>query len=167
MASHPPIAISQLADVINRLKANEREEFSREYESIEPGQPFTWEASSADVNKSKNRYANVTAYDHSRVALRALDGVVGSDYINANFMDGYCRPNAYIATQGPLPETFGDFWRMIYEQRTTTIVMMTKLEERNRVGLSRQHSMCAGHTLLHFISSVVLIFPGASSTCIV
>lgn len=134
MASHPPIAISQLADVINRLKANEREEFSREYESIEPGQPFTWEASSADVNKNKNRYANVTAYDHSRVTLRALDGVTGSDYINANFMDGYCRPNAYIATQGPLPETFGDFWRMIYEQRTTTIVMMTKLEERNRVG---------------------------------
>lgn len=137
MASHPPIALSQLSDVINRLKSNDREEFSREYESIEPGQQFTWEASSADVNKAKNRYANVIAYDHSRVTLRPIEGVPGSDYVNANFMDGYCRQNAYVATQGPLVETFGDFWRMIWEQRSTTIVMMTKLEERNRVSSSR------------------------------
>jgi len=38
-----------------------------------------------------------------------------------------------ILLQGPLPETFGDFWRMIWEQRIPSVVMMTKLEERNRV----------------------------------
>jgi len=38
-----------------------------------------------------------------------------------------------VCVQGPLPETFGDFWRMIWEQRSQTIVMMTKLEERARV----------------------------------
>lgn len=43
------------------------------------------------------------------------------------------KQNAYIATQGPLPETFGDFWRMIWEQRCASIVMMTRLEERNRI----------------------------------
>ncbi len=73
------------------------------------------------------------AYDHSRVILQPMDGMPGSDYVNANYMDGYRKQNAYIATQGPLPETFGDFWRMIWEQRTATIVMMTKLEERTRV----------------------------------
>lgn len=39
----------------------------------------------------------------------------------------------YISFQGPLPETFGDFWRMVWEQRSATIVMMTKLEERTRI----------------------------------
>lgn len=60
-------------------------------------------------------------------------GVPGSDYINANYIDGYRRQNAYIATQGSLPETFGDFWRMIWEQHTANIIMMTKLEEKSRV----------------------------------
>ncbi|XP_031413142.1 receptor-type tyrosine-protein phosphatase delta-like [Meleagris gallopavo] len=59
--------------------------------------------------------------------------IPGSDYINANYIDGYRKQNAYIATQGALPETFGDFWRMMWEQRGATVVMMTKLEERSRV----------------------------------
>lgn len=99
MASHPPIPIAQLAEYIAALRANDGEGFSREYESIEPGQPFTWDASSAELNKAKNRYANVVAYDHSRVELQPLDGIPSSDYINANYLDGYCRPRAYVATQ--------------------------------------------------------------------
>ena len=68
-------------------------------------------------------------------------GVPGSDYINANYIDGYRRQNAYIATQGSLPETFGDFWRMVWEQHTANIIMMTKLEEKSRVrsGMGGQH----------------------------
>ncbi|XP_037912845.1 tyrosine-protein phosphatase Lar isoform X5 [Hermetia illucens] len=133
MISHPPIPISEFANHVERLKANDNLKFSQEYESIEPGQQFTWDHSNLEYNKSKNRYANVTAYDHSRVHLQPLDGILGSDYINANYCDGYRKHNAYIATQGPLQETFGDFWRMCWEQKSTTIVMMTRLEERARI----------------------------------
>ncbi|XP_045766838.1 tyrosine-protein phosphatase Lar isoform X5 [Maniola jurtina] len=133
MISHPPIPISELSEHIDRLKANDNLKFSQEYESIEPGQQFTWDHSNMEVNKPKNRYANVIAYDHSRVILQPIDGILGSDYINANYCDGYRKHNAYVATQGPLQETFADFWRMCWELRTSTIVMMTKLEERTRI----------------------------------
>ncbi|XP_063915397.1 tyrosine-protein phosphatase Lar isoform X6 [Zophobas morio] len=133
MISHPPIPILELANHIERLKANDNLKFSQEYESIEPGQQFTWDHSNMDVNKPKNRYANVIAYDHSRVILPPEEGILGSDYINANYCDGYRKHNAYVATQGPLQETFADFWRMCWELKTATIVMMTKLEERTRI----------------------------------
>nr|XP_020649840.1 receptor-type tyrosine-protein phosphatase S isoform X5 [Pogona vitticeps] len=133
MLNHPPIPISELADHTEHLKANDNLKLSQEYESIDPGQQFTWEHSNLEVNKPKNRYANVIAYDHSRVILLPIEGIVGSDYINANYIDGYRKQNAYIATQGPLPETFGDFWRMVWEQRSATVVMMTKLEEKSRI----------------------------------
>lgn len=98
LTSHPPVPINDLAKHVKDLKENDRQKFSQEYESIEPGQQFTWDASNVEVNKPKNRYANVIAYDHSRVPLYPLEGVPGSDYINANFIDGR-RKNAYIATQ--------------------------------------------------------------------
>ena len=103
MMSHPPIPIMDLAAHIEDLKAEDNLKFSAEYESIEPGQQFTWDNSSMDCNKHKNRYANVIAYDHSRVVLQPVDGVPGSDYINGNYCDGYRKANACIATQGPLP----------------------------------------------------------------
>ncbi|XP_055718187.1 receptor-type tyrosine-protein phosphatase S-like isoform X15 [Salvelinus fontinalis] len=133
MMNHPPIPIAELAEHTELLKANDNLKLSQEYESIDPGQQFTWEHSNLEVNKPKNRYANVIAYDHSRVILAPIEGIIGSDYINANYIDGYRKQNAYIATQGPLPETFGDFWRMVWEQRAATVVMMTRLEEKSRI----------------------------------
>ncbi|XP_071026176.1 receptor-type tyrosine-protein phosphatase S isoform X4 [Oncorhynchus clarkii lewisi] len=133
MMSHPPIPIAELAEHTDLLKANDNLKLSQEYESIDPGQQFTWEHSNLEVNKPKNRYANVIAYDHSRVILAPIEGITGSDYINANYIDGYRKQNAYMATQGPLPETFGDFWRMVWEQRAATVVMMTRLEEKSRI----------------------------------
>uniref|UniRef100_A0A8C2PXU8 Receptor-type tyrosine-protein phosphatase F n=1 Tax=Cyprinus carpio TaxID=7962 RepID=A0A8C2PXU8_CYPCA len=122
MREHPPISVCELADHIERLKANDLNLFNW----------CSW-INYIEVNKPKNRYANVIAYDHSRVVLTPVDGVPGSDYINANYIDGYRKQNAYIATQGPLPETLSDFWRMVWEQRANTIVMMTRLEEKTRV----------------------------------
>jgi len=72
MVSHPPVPVNELAEHIERLRANSGARFSAEYESIDPGQQLTWDAASQDDNKPKNRYANVIAYDHSRVQLCAL-----------------------------------------------------------------------------------------------
>ncbi|ESO01101.1 hypothetical protein HELRODRAFT_112884 [Helobdella robusta] len=128
------VPLSHLLDRVQLLKLKDREMLKKEYESIDSGKQFTWSASNEEVNRCKNRYANVVAYDHSRVILPATS-VPGSDYINANFID--CRFNnggsLYIATQGPLLDTIGDFWRMIWEERVSTVAMVTKLEERSRV----------------------------------
>ncbi|VDL61179.1 unnamed protein product [Hymenolepis diminuta] len=131
-ASHP-VALEDLANHVEQLKQNQGLLLSAEFESIDPGGQFTWEHSSRPANRPKNRYANVVTYDHSRVILSRVDGDADSDYINANFLTGYNRKCTYIATQGPLPNTVCDFWRMVWEQHSSTIVAMTRLEERERV----------------------------------
>uniref|UniRef100_A0A1X7UT39 protein-tyrosine-phosphatase n=1 Tax=Amphimedon queenslandica TaxID=400682 RepID=A0A1X7UT39_AMPQE len=82
--------------------------------------------------QEKNRYCDVLPNPNSRVVLFLKFGIANSDYINANFIRGYRgQSKAYIATQGPLPFTIADFWRMVWEQRTTVIIMTTGLVERN------------------------------------
>lgn len=92
----------------------------------------TFEVSRLRANHSKNRYTDVLCYDHSRVRLSLLDEDPTDDYLNANFVDGYMQKNAFISTQGPLPKTSGDFWRMVWEQETVVIVMTTRTVERYR-----------------------------------
>uniref|UniRef100_A0A914XWI7 protein-tyrosine-phosphatase n=1 Tax=Panagrolaimus superbus TaxID=310955 RepID=A0A914XWI7_9BILA len=126
------IPIAELGKHIDRLKINNNDLFVKEFESIDGGQHFTWDHCLQEMNRIKNRYANVQTYDHSRVILEQQDNISCSDYINANYVDGYRRSHAYIATQGPLPETFNDFWRMVWEQNSNIIVMLTNLQEGSR-----------------------------------
>ncbi len=85
------------------------------------------------VNQMKNRYKNVYPYDSTRVKLSNIPGMLGSDYINACYIDGYMQSNAFIATQAPLPGTIADFWRMIWEEDSRTIVMLSNEMEAGKV----------------------------------
>ena len=80
------------------------------------------------------RFCFVFSDDHSRVRLMPLVGQKKTtDYINANFIDGFQKSNSYIGTQGPLIDTCEAFWRMVWEQNVHVIVMITNLLERGRV----------------------------------
>lgn len=92
-----------------------------------------------NCNKQKNRYANVLPYDESRVKLSLIPGVEGSDYINANYIDGYMKRKAFIATQAPIPDTISDFWRMIWQESSLTIVMLSNEMESGRVSFRIVH----------------------------
>jgi protein tyrosine phosphatase len=84
------------------------------------------------VNKNKNRFQTILPLESSRVRLIPIPGVIGSDYINASFIDGFKHKGTYIAAQGPLDSTIGDFWRMIWEREVHSILMMTSESEANR-----------------------------------
>ncbi|XP_035981550.1 receptor-type tyrosine-protein phosphatase mu isoform X11 [Fundulus heteroclitus] len=133
---HPAIRVADLLQHITQMKCAEGYGFKEEYElneSFFEGQSAPWDSAKKDENRMKNRYGNIIAYDHSRVRLQPQDGDGGSDYINANYVDGYHRPNHYIATQGPMQETVYDFWRMVWQENTAAIVMVTNLVEVGRV----------------------------------
>nr|KAF6269475.1 protein tyrosine phosphatase receptor type H [Pipistrellus kuhlii] len=125
------------ADFADHVRRNEKDSncgFAEEYQRLaleSHGQSQT--VALAPENSAKNRYRNVLPYDWSRVALRTLGGAPGSDYINASFMPGLWSSREFIATQGPLPQTVGDFWRLVWEQQSHTLVMLTNCVELGRV----------------------------------
>uniref|UniRef100_T1PCA3 Protein-tyrosine phosphatase n=1 Tax=Musca domestica TaxID=7370 RepID=T1PCA3_MUSDO len=123
-----------IEQIVQMVKARGRQGLVKEYADIRSRAPDgTFLHARMRNNLTKNRYTDVLCYDHSRVVLSRVDGDDVSDYINANFVDGYKQKNAYISTQGPLPKTSQDFWRMIWEQHCLVIVMTTRVMERGRV----------------------------------
>ncbi|CAH1242883.1 PTPRA [Branchiostoma lanceolatum] len=124
-----PIPRNRLEEVYNHRNSNQI--FREEFQSISRVANNPRDEHMRQENEKKNRFTNVFTYDHSRVILTTLEDQPGTDYINANYIDGYNHPKKFIAAQGPLPTTANDFWRMVWEQDTATVVMVTNLVERN------------------------------------
>jgi protein tyrosine phosphatase len=101
----------------------------------------------ACANRPKNRYGNIYTYDHSRVVLSVPDED-GSDYINASFIDGYNHPNMYIASQGPTGLTMLNFWQMIWDQKCSVLVMLTKVEEKGKKKCERYWPLTVDNPLV-------------------
>ncbi|XP_061823681.1 receptor-type tyrosine-protein phosphatase H-like [Nerophis lumbriciformis] len=113
------------------LSMDKNQGFIEEYECLAlVGTDQMQNAALMPDNSDKNRFTNVLPYDWCRVKLQTTNGM--SDYINASYIPGYSSSREYIATQGPLPSTVSDFWRMIWEQRVSAIVMLTNCVEGMR-----------------------------------
>lgn len=126
-----PIPLDSLEEEYRIRSADDGKLFREEFNSLPCYYHHgSFEEASREHNREKNRYPNILPYDHSRVVLSHLDGHLCSDYINASYIDGYKEKNKFIAAQGPKLETVADFWRMIWEQKTATIVILTNLKER-------------------------------------
>ncbi|KAM6962535.1 receptor-type tyrosine-protein phosphatase C [Aplochiton taeniatus] len=128
-----PIGADILLDTYKRKIADEGRLFLAEFQSIPRifSRNTVKEAKKA-CNQIKNRYIDILPYDYNRVQLTSGNGEPGCDYINASFIDGFKECKKYIAAQGPKEETVTDFWRMVWEQQSSIIVMVTRCEESNR-----------------------------------
>lgn len=115
-----------LEKLIEMLNKHGRNLLVREFNEIEVTIfPGTFENFYKEANQIKNSRKQILCFDHSRVHLSILNNDPNSDYIHANFIDGYQQPNEFIITQAPLMKTCADFWRMIWEQHVFIIIVLS------------------------------------------
>uniref|UniRef100_A0A8B9NUW8 protein-tyrosine-phosphatase n=1 Tax=Accipiter nisus TaxID=211598 RepID=A0A8B9NUW8_9AVES len=86
-------------------------------------------------NRNRNRYRDVSPYDHSRVKLQNTE----NDYINASLVVIEEAQRYYILTQGPLPNTCCHFWLMVWQQQTKAVVMLNRTVEKESVIINAYH----------------------------
>uniref|UniRef100_UPI00358FE091 receptor-type tyrosine-protein phosphatase eta-like isoform X2 n=1 Tax=Myxine glutinosa TaxID=7769 RepID=UPI00358FE091 len=127
------IHCSQFGSHCQKLEANGGLGFAEQYEKLKNvGRSEPRAAGQLPNNVSKNRYQDVIPYDHSRVHLSVQHNDNSSDYINASYIPGFSSPREFIASQGPLPNTVVDFWRMVWEKKVSNIVMLAQCVEAGR-----------------------------------
>ncbi|XP_071799479.1 receptor-type tyrosine-protein phosphatase F-like [Asterias amurensis] len=126
------VTMTDLARFIKARKSGKINAFQQDFETLPPAPNHPQTVALDDANKKKNRYKNISAYDHSRVVLEPLEGHPHSDYINACYIDGYKYDAKYIACQGPNQTTVNDMWRMVWQERVGKIIMLTNLVENGK-----------------------------------
>ncbi|XP_050413531.1 receptor-type tyrosine-protein phosphatase alpha [Patella vulgata] len=128
------IDVSDLRYTIERKTT--KDEFSSEFQMLPKGLTKKHDVGTRPANKKKNRFLAIYPYDDTRVKLPTLTGDETSTYINANYIQGYKQQRKYIATQGCLPHTINDFWRMMWDVKARRIVMLTSLAEGGKIKCS-------------------------------
>ncbi|XP_076116654.1 receptor-type tyrosine-protein phosphatase alpha-like [Mytilus galloprovincialis] len=123
---HISIKVPDLKEYIFKKQQNNKLE--DEYKNIKYGVLHPTTTSQQKANLLKNRFKEIFSYDHTRVVLEPGHGK-SSDYINASYVDGFKKEKCYIASQGPLTKTINDHWRMIWQNNTRKIIMLTNLVE--------------------------------------
>uniref|UniRef100_A0A8C9C648 protein-tyrosine-phosphatase n=1 Tax=Phocoena sinus TaxID=42100 RepID=A0A8C9C648_PHOSS len=157
-----PIKVNQFEGHFMKLQADSNYLLSKEYEDLKDvGRNQSCDIALLPENRGKNRYNNILPYDASRVKLSNVDDDPCSDYINASYIPGNNFRREYIATQGPLPGTKDDFWKMAWEQNVHNIVMVTQCVEKGRVKCDHywpadQDSLYYGDLILQMLSESVL-----------
>ncbi|XP_056002134.1 receptor-type tyrosine-protein phosphatase U-like isoform X2 [Ostrea edulis] len=139
------IPVQELHGYILRKHENNDESFKAEFKALPEGDITRCTVGSQEKNILKNRFKNTLPYDHSRVILEDPNG---DDYINANFIPSSFREREYIACQGPKPTTVKDFWRMIWQEQVTTVVMLTGITE-GRKRKCEQYWPNRGRTIIY------------------
>ncbi|NXU15716.1 PTPRJ phosphatase, partial [Pardalotus punctatus] len=154
------IKVENFESYFKKQQADSNCGFAEEYEELKSAgvhQPKF--AAELPENRGKNRYNNVLPYDISRVKLLNQSSETG-DYINANYMPGYNSKKAFIAAQGPLPNTIEDFWQMIWEKNIYSIVMLTKCVEQARTKCEQywpdKQPKSYGDIIVTMVSEIVL-----------
>ncbi|XP_071408325.1 receptor-type tyrosine-protein phosphatase beta isoform X1 [Pithys albifrons albifrons] len=157
-----PIKVSHFEAHFTKLQADSNYLLSKEYEDLKDvGRNQTCDIALLPENRGKNRYNNILPYDTSRVKLSNVDDDPCSDYINASYIPGNNFRREYIATQGPLPGTKDEFWKMAWEQNVHNIVMVTQCVEKGRVKCDHywpldQDSLYYGDLIVEMLSESVL-----------
>nr|XP_034983059.1 receptor-type tyrosine-protein phosphatase beta [Zootoca vivipara] len=157
-----PVKVSQFEMHFTKLQADSNYLLSKEYEDLkEVGRNQLCDIALLPENRGKNRYNNILPYDTTRVKLSNVDDDPCSDYINASYIPGNNFRREYIATQGPLPGTKDDFWKMAWEQNVHNVVMVTQCVEKGRVKCDHywpfdQDSLYYGDLIVQMLSESVL-----------
>ncbi|GAV07267.1 hypothetical protein RvY_17126 [Ramazzottius varieornatus] len=121
-----PIDLKNLPREVARMRSH-KAQLKAEFMLLAKNPALPQTRARMPVNSTKNNFPKVLPYDGTRVLLQQLPNDPFSDYINASYIDSFDTPRAYIATQGPSKKTAPDFWRMIWQERTGCIVMLTRV----------------------------------------
>ncbi|CAI8054765.1 Receptor-type tyrosine-protein phosphatase S, partial [Geodia barretti] len=132
VALRGPVPVAVFGSHVEQRHSKNNKPFKEEYEGLPTYADKPVTVATTPDNKLKNRFANICVYDDNRVVLNPL-AKYDSDYVNASYVDGYSTKGKFIATQGPLPKTVVDFWRLVWQERAPTIVMITNLVEGTKI----------------------------------
>ncbi|XP_063053335.1 receptor-type tyrosine-protein phosphatase beta-like [Engraulis encrasicolus] len=157
-----PIKLLHFEGHLTKLQADSNYLLSEEFEDLKDvGRNQPMDTALLPENRGKNRYNNILPYDSTRVKLSYVDDDPCSDYINASYIPGNSFRREYIATQGPLPGTKDDFWKMVWEHNVHNVVMVTQCVEKGRVKCDHywpfdQDPLYYGDLIVQMLSESVL-----------